>query len=271
MVRRSVVFGVMALAVVAGMAARAQAQGRGPGGPGGPGGFGGFGGGDQVGQLLRNDAVLTEIEATDEQKAELTKVFEAARGQRGERPQIDFRTATEEERQKAIAEMREAGQKRAAELRAKVETVLLPHQVKRLDEIGVQVRGVQALTDAKVAEALKLSKEQQEEVAKTIEENNQSLGTQMRELFQGGAQGGDREAVREKITALRKEADAKVLAHLTADQQKAFEDLKGEVFEMPRPQLGGRGQGGPGAPGGRGQGGPGGRGQGGNRRPPADA
>jgi Spy/CpxP family protein refolding chaperone len=76
------------------------------------------------------------------------------------------------------------------------------------------------------------------------------MGAQMRELFQGG--GGDREAIQAKMQELRRAADAKVLAVLTPEQQKKFEEMKGKPFAMP--EGFGRGGFGPGGPGGRGRG-----------------
>lgn len=73
------------------------------------------------------------------------------------------------------------------------------------------------------------------------------------ELFQGG----NREGIREKMQEMRKEAEGKVLAVLTGDQKKKFEEMKGEPFEMPqrtRTRGGGRrGGGGQGEGGGRGR------------------
>ena len=72
----------------------------------------------------------------------------------------------------------------------------------------------------------------------------------MREAFQGGREGVDRTAMREKMETLRKESEAKMLAHLTAEQQAEFTKLKGEPFAMPAPDFGGFGRGGRGGRGG---------------------
>jgi len=61
---------------------------------------------------------------------------------------------------------------------------------------------------------------------------------------------------------MRKELESKLVAHLSDDQQKKFDEMKGEPFELaPRPFGGAGGPGGagaPGRPGGFGGGGPGG-------------
>jgi hypothetical protein len=203
---------------------------------------------------------LKEIEVVDDQKAEIDKILESARG---ERPQGNLRELSQEEREKAFAEARQAAEKRSAEARKKLNDVLLPHQLKRLKEISLQTRGTRALTDAELAAELKLSEQQKTQIAAAVQENAENLGQQMREAFQGG----DREQARAKIEQLRKAGDEKVLALLSAEQKAQYEQLKGEPFDMPRPEFtapGGRpGQGA--APGGqRGPRGEGGRpGQGG--------
>jgi hypothetical protein len=110
------------------------------------------------------------------------------------------------------------------------------------------------LTTEEVATALNLNAKQKERIAAQLEENQ----GQMRERMQEIMQAGDREAAGERMRQLRTEMDGKVLAILTSAQKAKFEEMKGEAFDMPRPQFG--------APGGRGgqqqeQGAGGGRGQ----------
>lgn len=194
-----------------------------------------FGGrGDSPLGLLRSDEVQKELEITDEQKAEITKILEESRG---DRPRINFRDLSEEQRREKFAELREQAQKRAAETMTKVEGVLLPPQVKRLKQLGIQARGLRALSDDEVAKTLKLTDDQQKEIAAAYEKSAQ----QMRELFQGG----NREGAREKLTDLRKQTEETILGVLTDDQKKEFENLKGEAFELPQRTFGrGRRQGG---------------------------
>lgn len=169
-------------------------------------------------------------------------------------PRRNFQDLTEEER----AELRERFQQQAAE-RAKQEQetlakILLPHQLKRLNEIYIQVAGVRALQDSQVAEALKITDKQKQEMA----EVQQSGQSGLRELFQGG----DREQIREKMAEFQKEQEEKLLNCLTAQQKAEFVKMKGEKFELPEDALrGGFG------PGGRGPGGPGGSGRPGGNRP----
>jgi len=202
---------------------------------------GGPGGGGSLMGLLRSEAVQKEIELLDEQKTELEKFGEQLRSRRtgnqgGERP--DFRSMSEEERQKFFAEMRTRMEERAKEANAKIEKTLLPHQIKRLKQIALQLRGVGALANREVAEALGLTDEQKKEIEEVQAANRETMMTRARELFQGGGERPDREKMREQFQKLREEADGKLLAVLKPKQMKKFEELKGEPFEMPRPPIG---------------------------------
>lgn len=243
----------------------------GPGGPGGFGGRGGFGGSSLTG-LLRVEAVQEEIELMPDQKEAVEKINESR--PQTERPEgIDFRDRSEENRAKLEEWMEKARKEREefeAKAREQLEEVLLPNQMERLEQIEVQLMGVRALMNDRVAKALKLTTAQKDDLQKTSDASREEMMSKMREIFSGG--GGDRDAMREKMQAAQKEAEDKLLAVLTSDQKKDFEAMKGEPFEMPeRGGFGGRGPGGPGGFGGRGPGGPGGgRGGRGGGRPPAE-
>jgi hypothetical protein len=198
-----------------------------PGGPGGP--RGGFGFGTNLLSLAQIDAVKKEIELLDEQAESLKKAGEEIRGQRsGDRP--DFRNMSEQEREKAFAEIQARREKENAAANAKAAEILLPHQIKRLKEISLQLRGITALSDADVAKQLQLSDDQK----KKLEEISRQNRERGRELFQSG----DRDGLREKFDALRKEGEQKMLAVLTSEQKTSFEQLKGQPFKMPEGAFG---------------------------------
>jgi hypothetical protein len=253
------------------------------GGP--PGGFGGFGmfggGGASRLMLLGIPEVQKELELADEQVKEIQKLQEEFRarfrgpgggppggegrrgrggddGKRGDKaaravPADWFFVQAQEQGRRGggfqlteeqRAEMEKQRLERAKEERAKLAEILLPHQLDRLTEIYVQVAGVEALQDELVAEKLTISDAQKTQIAEIRRANQEARGEQMRELFGGGG-GGDPEAARAKMDELRKAGDAKLLAVLSADQQKKFEEMKGKPFKMPegfgRGGFGGRG------------------------------
>ncbi len=253
----------LSLALVAVLAAGVMAQdtggrrggpGGGPGGPGGgrPGGGGFGGGGDPIIGLLMSEEVREEIELMPDQEEALTKLRESASS--GFDRSVDIRSMSEEDRAKFFAEAQEKRKKMETEMREKLEEVLLPEQLERLEQISIQVRGAGALADPELAAKLKVTEDQKTK----MEEVRTKSGERMREVFSSG--GGDREKMREAFAKMRKEIDDEVLAVLSADQRKEFEEMKGKPFELPEGGLGGRGGfgGGPGGPGGFGGGRPGG-------------
>lgn len=227
------------------------------GGRGGGSMFGGRGGGGSMLGLLSIEEVQKEIKVDEDQLAAVKKLRDGMRGERMDFSKI--REASEEERQKMFAEMREKGEKRAKEATEQLEMVLMPGQLDRLREIWIQTMGLTALQNKEIAEELKITSEQTEKIKKAGEE----IQTTMREKFQEMREGGGgfsrenfaemREKMQEMMGTIRKDHEDKVMGVLTSDQKKQFEKMKGEKFEMPerrggpgggRPQFGGgqRGQ-----------------------------
>ena len=234
------------------------------GGPGGGGQRGGpGGGGDPMFSLLMNETVREEIELMPDQ-AEALKKIRDDNGGRGDRPDFDFRSASEEERREFMEKMRSQREETMKELKGKLEEVLLPNQFDRLREISIQVAGVAALGSPEVQQELGISEEQIASLSETREKIQGEMRDKMREMMQSG----NRDGMREAFEGVRKEIEEKVLAVLTAEQSEKFEEMKGEPFELPE----GFGRGGFGGRGGRDRGpggGPGGdRGRGGRDRGP---
>ena len=251
----------------------------GPGGfRGGPGGFGGggFGGGrggpgggqtqDPTMQLLRVEAVREELELLPDQEDALRKVEENARSG-FQRPDFDFRNASEEERNAFFEKMREQLRERGEEMQAQLEEVLLPEQFERLKQLGVQVMGMRALSLERVAKELGISDKQKEELADVTASVTANVQEEVRAMMSSGD--FDREAMRSKIEEIREGVESKVMDVLTSDQRKKFEEMKGEPFDLPEGALGRGGPGGGRGGFGGGRGGPGGgRGFGGGRGGP---
>ena len=84
---------------------------------------------------------------------------------------VSIKTAAE------IEKMRQEVAARTKELKEKLEEVLLPGQMERLEQISLQVRGANAISDADIREKLNVSDEQitkLAEVRQTIQSNIQS-------------------------------------------------------------------------------------------------
>ncbi|MCH7725744.1 MAG: hypothetical protein IH991_04580 [Planctomycetes bacterium] len=195
--------------------------------------------------------------------------FVQAEEEEEEQPRRRFQDLSEEERQKLIEGFRKQRAERQTKQIVGIKKILLDHQYDRLNEIFIQVQGVNALRDDEVAKKLKIMPKQQEEMRKVEDKARETIRTEIRAFFESG---GDRDSIGEKFTELRKENDKKILACLSSSQQKKFEDMKGEPFDVSKITSGRSGRGGDRGRG-RGQGrdrGPGGgqgRREGGQRRP----
>ncbi len=205
-------------------------SGRGTGG--GARGFGGgmMRGGDPVMGLLRSDEVRKELKVDAEQEAGITKIEQQVRDQpRGDADaRIDFRNASEEERQKFFAKMKEAQKEQAAKSHDLLQEVLLPAQLQRLDELAMQRRGVMALNDPEVQKSLGMTAQQVEKLDEVRSEQETAMRDKMREARQSG----DRSSMREKMGEYREQLEQSVLSVLSTDQKAKFEKMKGAEFDF---------------------------------------
>jgi Spy/CpxP family protein refolding chaperone len=231
---RNFVVTAMVVVGVAAIAAAANAQPGGqPGGPpgggrggfgfgfGGPGGFGGFGGGS-LADVLRREDVRKELELLEDQVEKLQKLAEARGGQMRD-VLAGLQDLSEEERREKIRERMEKAQ---AETEKQIGEVLLPHQMKRLKQLAVQMRlrfGARAMLEGSVAEQLGLTEDQKEKLRAKSEQLE--------------------EALRKKMAELRQQAQDELVKTLTPDQQAKFKEMVGDGFafvDQP-PQFGGPG------------------------------
>jgi hypothetical protein len=195
-------------------------QGRGGAGMRGAGG---------VAMILSNPGAQEELKLAPDQIAKVTETIAKVR----KNHEDDFAKVRElsptEQRQK----MQELGKAASEEILKDLEDTLKPEQTKRLKEIELQVRGMQALLDPDVATALTLSDAQKEKI-KSIEDD---LTAEMRSLRPaggpgGGGGGGAGGNPFQKMQALRKEATKKALGVLTDAQKKTWQEMTGKPFEM---------------------------------------
>lgn len=208
----------------------------------GQGGFGRGGFGMGAPNLVGDASVQKELGLKEDQAAKIKEVTEETTKVMAELRQSMGQDASQEERQEAMAKMQKLG----SETQAKIAKLLDKDQTKRLDEIQLQytlqapfgggLLGVLAMP--KYADGLKLTDKQKDEV-KSI---NDELNAKMREAFQGGGGGFDRE----KMAEMRKDATDAAAKVLSADQTKALEAMKGKEFDVSKIQVGGGRRGGPG-------------------------
>jgi hypothetical protein len=205
-------------------------------------GMGPRGGAGTLVMLLSREEVRTEIELMPDQVEGLRKMAERMRP---ERPDFDFRSATDEERSAFMAKMQAQQAERAADAKAQLEELLLPQQFERLEQIALQTQGAMALMNPEVAEKLGIGKEVIEAMTKDVTASQE----EGREFFQTMMRERNREAggsMREKMEEMRKALETKLVAHLSDEQKTKFEEMKGKPFELAPMTFGGpRGPGGP--------------------------
>jgi hypothetical protein len=108
--------------------------------------------------------------------------------------------------------------------------VLKPEQLKRLKEISLQRRGVQAYTDSEVAKALALTDTQKDKIESICWEEERKMknifARDKRLLLDPPA-----DALK-PLETLLKETNDKAAAVLTEAQKKSWRDLTGKPFEF---------------------------------------
>jgi hypothetical protein len=168
--------------------------------------------------LLTRPEVQTELKLTAEQKTKAEALAETLREERRGRFQ-DLRDATPEERTKVMSEWRTEEMKR-------VNAVLNPDQQKRFRQISLQQEGPMAVIHADVASELGLTDDQK----KKVQEIQAQMRAEQQNLFQDA--GGDREALRGKMEALRKSSNDKVVAILTDAQKTKWKEMTGAPLTL---------------------------------------
>jgi Spy/CpxP family protein refolding chaperone len=184
---------------------------------------------DEWARLMRLEQVRKELEITPEQLDKLKKIAQKAteRLRRSFADMQGLRDAGPDQRKAEFAEWTKKARTKAEETKKEIESVLRPHQIARLRQITIQVRGAAALEDKGVQEELRLTDEQKKRL--------KSLQSRMGERLRGTglpASDEERKALREKLQAARNERDGEALGILTAEQKAEFEKMKGPKFDI---------------------------------------
>jgi Spy/CpxP family protein refolding chaperone len=178
--------------------------------------------------MMSSQPVQEELKLSAEQSAKIDAI---AKQMRQDAMEIisGLQDLTPEEREEELPNVMEMVSDSAKELQSQVDDILDDEQTARMNELSLQRRGVDALDDKKVIEALKVTDDQKKELASIRDE----AGAKQEEIIKEGL-GGDRNEMRQKIQALQKETGDKALAVLTTEQRDAFDELKGAKFDFPR-------------------------------------
>jgi Spy/CpxP family protein refolding chaperone len=189
---------------------------------------GGRGRGSLLG-LLSIEQVQKELKLDDEAIAKVEKLREKIRGEMTEQYSAARNIEDREKRSAKNAELRNQYDQKARE---GLRDVVAREQMMRLYQIRMQVRDVvDSLENRYVARRLELNDVQKEKLAKI----NKDARAKRSELFSGIRDASDEQRRErfEKYRKLRTETGEQALGVLTAEQKKAFEDMKGEKIELP--------------------------------------
>ena len=233
--------------VVAGMVVEsACAQGRGGFGRSM---FGGGGGNVSEVSLLSMDKVLDHLQAdyelSDDAKKEILANAQDAQDELQEERRAmfgDFQNMEPDEREAAMEELQEITKDINTDTFRTIKKQLNKKQLGRLNELKIQRMGVAALHDAVIQEMLEFDDEQVDKMKNVQKQNEEKQREMFEDLRSGG--GFDRDAIRESMTELQDSNKKNAMDCLTDEQKKSFEKMKGEEFEFPERQRGGRGRGG---------------------------
>ena len=177
-----------------------------------------MGGGIQSDSIgwLKNEDILTELDIVDEQREKLQQLRESVQKRR----QDFMKTVQELPAEKRIDFIREFSTLLSANVDEQVKDILLPHQLKRFEQIRLQTqmrsRGLRSMENDELAKLLGITDQQREELRKKQAEVEEEL--------------------RKKVEQLRKEALDEVLTVLTPAQRDKLKELVGKDYEF-RPTM----------------------------------
>ena len=220
---RRVLVLMVALAVVASLISAAAAQ------EGRRQGRGGMNRGDLLG-LLGIEQVQKDLNLSDEEVAKVKELQEKLGAAMREKAAAAREIEDRAQRRKKMTELRNESDRK---VREELREILSKEQTMRLYQIRMQLRSaIDSLANKRVAGKLKLTDEQKEKLAQI-----QKDARAKRSELMSGLRNADAEQRREAMTKareLRADADKKALEILTAEQEEAFEKMKGEKIELPQ-------------------------------------
>lgn len=175
--------------------------------------------------LLRMNSIQKEIELVPDQDQQI-KQLQKDMWREMQEQMKDVRGLEPDERREQFALLRERMEERQVEYQQKIESVLLPMQVKRLRELQVQSQArrsgdgaVGVLKNAEILKELGIDSEQK-----------QKLEEKAKEV---------REKLEEKIKEMRAKAEEEILSVLTKEQRTQLRGMIGETFDFNSTRDGG--------------------------------
>jgi len=165
-------------------------------------------------RLLTVDTVQTELKLSDDQKKKAGEINETLT--KGRRELFQKVAKESRERSEKVAELDKNADTSVKEL-------LSDDQEKRLGELLLQVNGATELLKKDVGDALRITEDQHKKLADANRANAKARKETLKNFE------GDRQA---KTAELKAEEDKKLLAVLTDDQKKKFEEMQGKKIAI---------------------------------------
>jgi len=184
-------------------------------------------------ELLGLAEIKKELEVSLEQDRALRKLAEQTLETKPAHERFKLGEMSDQERRETFDRILAEQAARVREMKQKLREVLQPAQIKRFEQISLQLRGVLALADPQVQEELEITAEQISDLTKVRDE----VHAKMRERASQFLQLGDREAMHKAFAEMREEVERQAYGVLTAGQRARLEEMKGEPFELPLRDL----------------------------------
>jgi Spy/CpxP family protein refolding chaperone len=175
--------------------------------------------------LLMNKGVQKEIKLTEEQHSKIRQIV----AEMFRKYQPEFAKARGDQT-KMVQLMRDSTRETRDKVEKALPDILSTEQAKRLKQIELQANGVHSLEKPDVQKELKLTDKQKEEVKRISDGLKRDVVAIVKDAASAPLRKGA-EAVR-KAGTRNNEATKKALAVLNRDQQKIWNEMAGEKFEL---------------------------------------
>lgn len=184
-------------------------------------------------ELLGLAEIKKELEVSVEQDRALRELAQQTLEAKSAHERYNFREMSDQQRSEAFDRILQEQSARVREMKQKLQEVLQPDQIKRFEQISLQLRGVLALADPAVQESLEITDEQIRDLTAVRDRVHAKMRDRARQFFQLA----DREAMHKAFAEMREEVEQQVYDVLTAEQRSRLEEMKGEPFELPFREL----------------------------------
>ncbi|MFC1757841.1 hypothetical protein ACFL2H_03615 [Planctomycetota bacterium] len=172
-------------------------------------------------QIAFGVPVQKALELNDDQKHDISEINRILKDEKTKL----FQSARQN--QIKTTELMDRLSRMTVEAESKLQALLSEQQRIRLDELFVQVNDVKSLGDARVAERLELSDEQETKLAEARDDNTKAL-----RAAYPAFRNMTKDQQKEKFESLRKQNRTRLLAILSQQQRKQLDSMKGEPIEF---------------------------------------